>query len=87
MVQVGAAAGTNPFAAGIADRFEGNEKIDLFNQDFFQVNLVVFKKNVFQFFFIQGSAAQVNRFLGKEDNIKTGVDFEFKLLQAADANQ
>jgi hypothetical protein len=87
VVQVGAATGADPFAVGVADRFEGDEKVDLLDQDFFQVDLVVLKKNVLQFLFFQRRAAQVDQFLGKKDDIEAGVDLEFELFQAAYANE
>jgi hypothetical protein len=87
LVQVGAATGAYPLAAGMADGFEGNKEIDLFDQEFFQVDLVVLEKNIFQLFFFKGRAAQVGQFLGKKDDVKAGVDLEFELFQAADACQ
>jgi hypothetical protein len=87
MVQIGTAAGADPAAFGFAYRFEGNEQIDLFDQYLFQVDLVVFVKNVFQFLFIQCRVALIHHFAGEKDDVESGIDFQVKLLQAADANQ
>jgi hypothetical protein len=87
VIQVGAAAGADPLAVAFADGLEGNEQIDLFDQYFFQIDLVVFVKDIFQFLFIQDGAALLYHFTGEKDDIETGIDFQFKLLQAAYANQ
>jgi hypothetical protein len=87
VVQVGAATGADPFAFGFTDWFEGSEQIDLFDQYLFQVDLVVFIKNIFQFLLIQGGVALIHHFTGEKDNVETGIDFQVELFQAADANQ
>jgi hypothetical protein len=86
-VQVGSATGADALAFNFADRLEGDEQVYLFDQDLLQVDLVVFIENIFQLFFLEGSAALVDHFLREKDDVEVGMDLEFERLQAADADQ
>jgi hypothetical protein len=86
-VQIGAAAGANALAIGAADGLEGNEQVDLLDQDLFQVDLVIVVKDVFQVVLVEGGAALLDHFFGEQDDVEAGMDLELELLQAADANQ